>query len=40
MVGETYGLNSEDEDLVKRCPSCNMKFDHATYLLYHLMHIH
>merc|ERR1719323_85244 len=37
---ETYGLEREDSELVTRCPECNFKFNHATYLLYHLMHMH
>ena len=37
---ENYGLDREECDLVTRCPECNFKFNHATYLLYHLMHVH
>jgi hypothetical protein len=37
---ESYGMSDENEDLVRRCPFCIMKFNHATYLLYHMMHIH
>ena len=37
---ETYGLSKADADLVTRCPECNHKFHHATYLLYHLLHMH
>ena len=37
---ETYGLDREECDLVTRCPECNFKFNHATYLLYHMTHVH
>ena len=37
---ETYGLSKDEADLVTRCPKCYQKFHHATYLLYHLLHMH
>ncbi len=38
---EHYGLKTKNTvDLVTRCRYCHLKFKHATYLLYHITHLH
>ena len=37
---EGYGLSLENEEKVSTCPVCFIDCNCATYLLYHLLHIH